>query len=44
MAGKYWYVLSRYAAQDLGFQNRFGQDTINDTVDWLKLHHPQLRS
>lgn len=44
MAGKYWDVRSRYAALDLGFQNRFGQDTINDTVDWLKLHHPQLRS
>lgn len=43
MAGKYWDIRSRYAAQDLDFQNRFGQDTINDTVHWLKQHHPQLR-
>ncbi|MGE3724130.1 MAG: NAD-dependent epimerase/dehydratase family protein [Candidatus Sericytochromatia bacterium] len=43
MAGKYWDVRSRYAAKDLGFQNRHGQDTIDDTVKWLKNHHPQLR-
>lgn len=43
MAGKYWDLRSRYAAQDLGFQNRYGQETITDTVDWLRKHHPQLR-
>lgn len=43
MAGKYWDVRSRYAAGDLGFANRTGQDTINDTVDWLYKHHPKLK-
>jgi len=43
MAGKYWDVRSRYAAADLGFVNRNGQDTINDTVQWLLSHHEQLK-
>lgn len=44
MAGKYWDVRSRYAAQDLGFFNRNGQDTINDTVEWLINHHDKLKA
>jgi nucleoside-diphosphate-sugar epimerase len=44
MAGKYWDVRSRYAAKDLGFVNRNGQDTINDTVRWLLDHHEGLKS
>ena len=43
MAGKYWDVRSRYAAGDLGFLNRNGQTTINETVAWLRQHHPQLK-
>jgi dihydroflavonol-4-reductase len=43
MAGKYWDIRSRYASHDLKFNNRHGQDTINDTVNWLRVHHPQLR-
>lgn len=42
MAGKFWDIRSRYAAQDLGFYNRHGQDTIDDTVNWLIQHHPKL--
>lgn len=42
MANKYWDVRSRYAAKDLGFVNRHGQSTINDTVQWLIAHHPKL--
>lgn len=44
MASCYWDVRSRYATQDLGFVNRYGQETIDDTVDWLYRHHPQLQS
>lgn len=44
MANKYWDVRSRYAARDLGFLNRHGQDTINDTVEWLLQHHPKLKA
>jgi len=44
MAGKYWDVRSRYATRDLGFINRHGQDTLNDTVAWLLAHHPKLRT
>lgn len=43
MAGKYWDVRSRYAVTDLAFVNRPGQETINDTVDWLYAHHPKLK-
>lgn len=43
MASKYWDVRSRYATQDLGFRNRYGQDTIDDTVKWLMEFHPKLR-
>lgn len=43
MAGKYWDVRSRYAAADLGFINRHGQGTIDDTVAWLLQHHEKLR-
>lgn len=35
MAGKYWDIRSKYSSHDLGFFNRNGQDTINDTVEWL---------
>ncbi len=35
--GKYhWDVRSRYAAADLGFQNRAAIDTLTDTVAWLR--------
>ncbi|MGV3522775.1 MAG: NAD-dependent epimerase/dehydratase family protein [Candidatus Sericytochromatia bacterium] len=43
MAGKYWDVRSRYAAQDLGFVNRNGQETLTDTVRWLYAHHAKLQ-
>lgn len=44
MAGKYWGLHSRYAATELGFHNRPGQETINDTVQWLMAHHPKLQA
>ncbi len=44
MAGKYWDIRSRYAAKDLGFFNRNGQETINDTVSWLIKNHDKLKS
>ena len=44
MAGKFWDVRSRYAASDLGFVNRNGQETIDDTVRWLMENHESLKS
>lgn len=44
MAGKFWDVKSRYASRDLSFYNRNGQDTINDTVDWLLKNHEKLKN
>lgn len=43
MATKFWDIRSRYAREELGFLNRNGQSTINDTVAWLIDHHPKLR-
>ena len=44
MAGKYWDIRSRYAAKDLDFFNRNGQETINDTVAWLINHNDKLKA
>ncbi len=43
MASKYWDVRSRYASNDLGFYNRNGQETINDTVSWLINNNDKLK-
>jgi len=42
MAGKYWDVRSRYAKEDLNFVPREASETLNDTVAWLRAHHPKL--
>lgn len=43
MANKYWGLKSRYAEADLGFVNRDGQETIDETVAWLQQHHEKLK-
>lgn len=43
MAGHHWEILSRYAKADLGYRSRTPEQTIRDTVAWLRSHHPDLR-
>ncbi len=43
MANKYWGLHSRYAEAELGFINRDGQQTIDETVAWLLQHHEKLK-
>lgn len=44
MAAHYWGLASLYAADDLGYRCRNPHTTLRDTVEWLRAHHPQLRS
>jgi nucleoside-diphosphate-sugar epimerase len=43
MASRYWGMTSRYAEPELGYRSRPGRDTLRDTVEWLRVHHPLLR-
>jgi dihydroflavonol-4-reductase len=43
MANKFWDTRSLYSSKDLGFYNRNGQETINDTVKWLIDNHEKLK-
>jgi dihydroflavonol-4-reductase len=43
MASHHWELASRYAEPDLGYKARPAQETIADTVQWLRLNHPELR-
>ena len=36
MAGHYWGISSRYAAADLGFSTRDPDETIADTIEWIR--------
>ena len=36
MAAHYWAVESKYAARELEYRSRPGQETIDDTVRWLR--------
>jgi dihydroflavonol-4-reductase len=42
MAAHYWGIHSRYASTDLGYASRAPEETLADTVAWLRQHHPQL--
>lgn len=44
MARHYWDADSRYSADDLSFSNRSPDETLEDTISWLKTHHPELTS
>jgi dihydroflavonol-4-reductase len=43
MAGHHWDHRSRYAEPELGYASRPPEETLRDTVDWLREHHPALR-
>ena len=42
MASHYWSMRSRYAESELGYRSRPGDETISDTIAWLRTHHPEL--
>jgi dihydroflavonol-4-reductase len=42
MAGHYWELRSRHAEADLGYRSRAADETIADTVAWLRANHPDL--
>lgn len=42
MASKYWGVSTLYSPIDLDFSPRAGDETLGDTIAWLKAHCPDL--
>jgi dihydroflavonol-4-reductase len=44
MAAHHWDHRSRWAEDDLGYRSRPPQETLGDTVEWLRAHHPSLRA
>jgi dihydroflavonol-4-reductase len=40
MAHHYWELLSRYAEPDLGYRSRPPEQTIADTISWLRVNAP----
>ena len=43
MAGHHWDHRSRFAEEELGYASREPRETLRDTVEWLREHHPALR-
>lgn len=43
MAGHHWDHRSRYAEAELGYRSRDPQETLRDTVVWLRANHPELQ-
>ena len=41
MAARYWGLRSRWSDKDLGWAPRDGQQTVDETVAWLREVHPQ---
>ncbi len=44
MASKYWGLRSLYAKKDLGFVSRDPEETLRDTIVWLKENIPELKA
>jgi dihydroflavonol-4-reductase len=42
MATHYWDIRSRNAEADLGYRSRPPEETIADTVAWMRNNHPEL--
>ena len=42
MGGHYWYIDSSRAKRELGFSPRPAQDTLKDTLDWIRRYHPDF--
>jgi nucleoside-diphosphate-sugar epimerase len=43
MASHHWDHRSRFAEPELTYASRAPDETLRDTVDWLREHHPELR-
>lgn len=43
MASHHWDHRSRYAESELDYASHAPEETLRDTVDWLREHHPELR-
>jgi nucleoside-diphosphate-sugar epimerase len=39
MAAHHWATHSKYAAQELGYQSRPGDETLRETIEWLRSEH-----
>jgi dihydroflavonol-4-reductase len=42
MANHYWYIDSSRAERDLDWSPRNPNETLRDTIEWLRDHHPEL--
>ena len=42
MAQHYWYIDSSKAERELGWTPRNANETLRDTIDWLRAYHPEL--
>ena len=42
MGRHYWYIDWSKAQRDLGWTPRNGNETLKDTVAWIRAHHPEL--
>ena len=42
MGGHYWYIDSSKAIEELGFDPRPAQETLKDTIDWIRRYHPDF--
>lgn len=42
MASHHWGLGSRYAADELGYRSRSGEETLGATIEWLAANHPDL--
>jgi dihydroflavonol-4-reductase len=42
MASHYWDHRSRFAEADLGYRRRPPEETLRDTIRWLREYHPQF--
>ncbi|MFN2601932.1 MAG: NAD-dependent epimerase/dehydratase family protein [Gemmatimonadaceae bacterium] len=44
MASHHWGLASRYAEGDLGYRSRPPQETLRDTIKWMRENNPELRT
>jgi nucleoside-diphosphate-sugar epimerase len=40
MAAHHWGTRSLHAPRDLGYKSRDARETLRDTIDWIRAHHP----
>lgn len=43
MANHYWYIDATKAREELGWRTRDADQTLRDTVRWIRQHHPEFR-